>query len=237
VLVVEAVVEVPWVSAVALLLAGAAWSTAITSTSVAAQTVLPAWVRARGMGLYMLVIAGGIALGSALWGAVADRSLTAAHLAAAATLVVGTLISFRWHLASAAGVDVRMTTGEEPLVTLVPRPTDGPVLVTVTYEVPPEEIDGFAEAMRVVERHRRRTGAYRWGLFRDLAAPDRFVETFVVESWAEHLRQHSRATVSADLILGPVRRFLGPSVSVGHFLSVYSPGGRDPVEPADLETP
>ena len=237
VLVVEALVEVPWVIAVALLLAGAAWATAITSTSVAAQTVLPAWVRARGMGLYMLVIAGGIALGSAVWGAVADRSLTAAHLAAAATLVVGTLVSFRWHLASAAGVDVRMTAGEEPLVTLVPRPTDGPVLVTVTYEVPPDDIDGFAEAMRLVERHRRRTGAYRWGLFRDLAAPDRFVETFVVESWAEHLRQHSRTTVNADLILGPVRRFLGPSVSVGHYLSVYSPGGRDPVEPADLDAP
>ena len=172
-----------------------------------------------------------------LWGAIADRSLTAAHLAAAATLVVGTLVSFRWHLASTAGVDVRMTAGEEPLVTLVPRPTDGPVLVTVTYEVPPDDIDGFAEAMRLVERHRRRTGAYRWGLFRDLAAPDRFVETFVVESWAEHLRQHSRATVNADLILGPVRRFLGPSVSVGHYLSVYSPGGRDAVEPADLEAP
>ena len=237
VLVVEAFVEVPWVIGVALLLAGAAWSTAITSTSVAAQTVLPAWVRARGMGLYMLVIAGSIALGSAVWGAIADRSLTAAHLAAAATLVVGTLVSFRWHLASTAGVDVRMTAGEEPLVTLVPRPTDGPVLVTVTYEVPPDDIDGFAEAMRLVERHRRRTGAYRWGLFRDLAAPDRFVETFVVESWAEHLRQHSRATVNADLILGPVRPFLGPSVSVGHYLSVYSPGGRDAVEPADLEAP
>jgi hypothetical protein len=70
------------------------------------------------------------------------------------------------------------------------------VLVTLAYRVGATAMAEFVEAMRHTERHRRRTGAYRWGLFRDLADPDRFLETFVVDSWAEHLRQHDRLTVA-----------------------------------------
>ncbi len=81
--------------------------------------------------------------------------------------------------------------------------------------------------MRRVERHRRRTGAYRWGLYRDLAEPDRFIETFYVESWGEHLRQHRRTTANADLFLDPVRRYMGSAPVVTHYLSVYTAAGLD----------
>jgi quinol monooxygenase YgiN len=48
--------------------------------------------------------------------------------------------------------------------------------------------------MRTLEPIRRRDGALQWGLFEDAADPGRFIETFVVESWVEHLRQHERVT-------------------------------------------
>ena len=113
-------------------------------------------------------------------------------------LILSAPLGRRWPLGSIAGLDLRMVPSDDPTVTLEPHPTDGPVLVTVTYEVPGDDVHAFADAMRLVERHRRRTGAYRWGLFRDLAAPDQFIETFVVESWGEHLRQHRRTTANAD---------------------------------------
>jgi len=50
--------------------------------------------------------------------------------------------------------------------------------------------------MNGVRELRLRDGAYRWGLYNDQARPTRFVETFVVESWAEHLRQHERVTIA-----------------------------------------
>ena len=134
-------------------------------------------------------------------------SLTAAHLVAAGILLLTLFAGRRWLLGSASGLDLRLVPTDDPTVTIVPHPTDGPVLVTVMYEVPGDDVIAFADAMRLVERHRRRTGAYRWGLFRDLAAPHRFIETFVVESWGEHLRQHRRTTVNADRFLDPVQRY------------------------------
>jgi predicted MFS family arabinose efflux permease len=228
-LIVEGTSRSSWAIGVAMLIGGLAWATALTSTGVAAFSALPEWVRARGMGLYLIVLAGGIALGSAAWGALAESSLTGAHVAAAGVIVVGLTTTRRWQLGSATGLDLRMVPTDDPTVTIVPHPTDGPVLVTVMYEVPGDDVQEFADAMRLVERHRRRTGAYRWGLFRDLAAPHQFIETFVVESWGEHLRQHRRTTVNADRFLDPVRRYLGHDVVVAHYLSVYSVAGQDQV--------
>lgn len=226
-LVVEGTSRIPWLTGLAMLLGGLAWATALTSTGVASFAVLPEWVRARGMGLYMLVLSGAVALGSAAWGAFANVNLTSAHLAAATAMVLSIASGLRWRLGAAHGLDLSLVPTDDPTVTIVPHPTDGPVLVTVMYEVPGDDVDAFTEAMRLVERHRRRTGAFRWGLYRDLATPHRFIETFTVESWGEHLRQHRRTTVNAeDRFLDPVRRYLGSSVVVAHYLSAYGPGGN-----------
>ena len=58
----------------------------------------------------------------------------------------------------------------------------------------PERVPEFIKVMRDYGRVRRRDGASRWGICRDIEASDRYLETFVVSSWAEHLRQHDRLT-------------------------------------------
>lgn len=223
-------VRQPVVVGVGLFVAGVGWTTAFTTTNVAAQSTLAAWVRARGMGLYMLVLTGGVAIGSAAWGALAQWNLDVTHVIAAIALLLGLLAGRRRPLDAIAGLDVTPVTSDEPVVTLMPGHTDGPVLVTASYRVPPDQMGAFVTAMRAVEAHRRRTGAYQWGLFRDLADPDRFVETFVVGSWGEHLRQHQRATTSSDARLGVVRAYRDAEVRVNHLLSAYSAGALDPVD-------
>jgi Transmembrane secretion effector len=43
---------------------------------------------------------------------------------------------------------------------------------------------------------RKRDGAFYWGLFRHDKKENVYVESFLVDSWIEHLRQHERMTVA-----------------------------------------
>src|SRR3954463_15082017 len=142
---------------VAMFCGGLAGATALSSTAVSSFAALPEWVRARGLGLYQLVLAGGLALGSAAWGALAEANLTGAYLAAAATLLLGLTTTRKWMLGTVSDLDLRLVPTDDPNITIVPHPTDGPVLVTLVYQVPSDEVQAFAEAMRLIERHRRRT--------------------------------------------------------------------------------
>jgi hypothetical protein len=95
--------------------------------------------------------------------------------------------------------------------------------VSVPYRVPVAKLDEFSMLMQYMEGHRRRTGGYQWTLFRDLSDSERFVENFLVSSWAEHLRQHHRHTANADDHLRRLRPFVEPP-GVGHYLSTASDG-------------
>jgi len=74
--------------------AGLAWISTLATLNVAAQTAAPAWVRARVISMYVLVLQGGLALGSAVWGVVAsNRGIQFTLTAAAAALAAGLLLA------------------------------------------------------------------------------------------------------------------------------------------------
>ena len=77
-----------------------------------------------------------------------------------------------------------------------------------------------------MERARRRTGARRWRLYRDGTATGRHVKTFVVASWAEHLRQHDgRWTGSDGETRAAVRELATGEPEVRHLFPPGVPGG------------
>jgi MFS family permease len=205
----------------AMVAAGVAWLATLTSFNVATQTAVPRWVRARALAVYLLVFQGGLAGGSALWGVVAGRlGERTALLAAAASFALGMLAALRWRLQAIGGLDLTPSVRPEPVTVMDPEPDDGPVLVLVRYRVDPSRTEEFASAMRAMRRVRRRDGAYRWGLFEDVADPSCFVETYVVRSWAEHLRQHERFTAEDLAVRDRVRSFhIGDDPpAVSHFI-------------------
>ena len=125
----------------------------------------------------------------------------------------GLVVASRFPLGAAEGLDLSPA---EPVPAPSPigdvAPGDGPVLVTVEYRIDPARADDFVEAIRRLGRIRRRDGAQLWGVFRDAVDPARWLETFTVESWAEHLRQHERVTVSDRELQGVARSFhVGPT--------------------------
>ena len=94
----------------------------------------------------------------------------------------------------------------------------GPVLVTVEYDVDPDRLDDFMKTIHKYGRVRRRDGASRWGVYRDLETPDCYVETFIVGSWAEHLRQHERLTRADSQLEDRLRRCCRKEPSVRHLV-------------------
>lgn len=183
---------------VVLVAGGAAWITLMASFNIATQTAAPSWVKARALALYLLIFQGAMATGSAVWGAVTERAgISVALWCAAGGLLLGLAAIRRYPLRIIEELDLAPSAHwPAPILAVKPDPQDGPVLVTVEYRIDPQQSRDFTVAMQPVRQQRLRDGALRSGLYSDPADPSRYVETFVVESWAEHLRQHQRVTVN-----------------------------------------
>ena len=214
-----------------MLLAGSAWIVFLSLVNVLVLNHSPEWVRARLLAISTLVFQGGIALGSAVWGAVASHfgvgaallcagfgTITMASLGLFLRLPEGTVDLTSWN-------HWRMPSLENG--TLPTEETFGPVLVTVEYQVAPEKAAEFLRAIRRYAGIRRRDGARRWGIYRDIENVHRYVETFIVASWAEHLRQHDRLTLADREAEEQVQRYVISESKVRHLISVATTGTSD----------
>lgn len=201
---------IPMLAAV-LFVGGFAWISVLSTLTTATTVLTPAWVRARALAAYLLVLQGGMGAGSALWGLGAERTgASTALLVASGTLVAGTVAAAtRWRITGTDGVDL----SPSPL-----RPTPdltwdiggmrvGPVLVLVSYTIEPERASEFLHSAQQLGRIRRRDGATHWGVFRDSVDRARYLETFLVDSWGEYLRQRERLTVADLEVQEKVRSF------------------------------
>jgi MFS family permease len=217
----------PAVAFVASFLAGLSWIAVVATLNVSAQSSLPAWVRGRGLAVYVTVMFGAMTLGSLAWGETASLlGLPAAHyLAAAGALAVIPLLR-HWRLRAGAGLDLTpsMHWPEPVLFTEVPNDR-GPVLVTLEYRIAPQNRDAFLAAIWRVAAERKRDGAYRWGVFEDVADEGRWIEIFLVDSWLEHVRQHDRVTNTDRKLEEAVYRFqTGGPPKVTHFIAPEAGG-------------
>ena len=211
--------------ATTMLVAGAAWIVFISVMSALVQSLAPDWVRARVMSIFMLVFQGGLAAGSALWGAVAARAgLQHALLWAGLGIVATTAVGLVARLPDAATDVSPWNHWRMPAIVedLRPEFDEGPVLVTVEYRVNRDRTEEFLDAIHEYGRVRRRDGAYRWGVYRDLEEADRYIETFLVRSWAEHLRQHERTTTADREIEERLRAYVTAVPNVRHLVAADS---------------
>jgi len=222
------------VAILASLVGGVSWIAVLSSLNVSAQVALPEWVRSRGLAVYVTVFFGAMTAGSLLWGHVAGMiGLATAHYIAAAGALLAIPLTWRWKLQRGAAVDLTPSAHwPAPVVSKDIEDDAGPVLVTVEYSIDLRNRDAFLVAVRRLETERRRDGAYSWGVFEDLAKPDRFVETFHVESWLEHLRQHERVTRADQKVEESVRRFVIGEPRVTHMIAA-EPGREPPAAPAE----
>jgi MFS family permease len=193
-----------------LIAGGFAWTSTTSTLNVGVQLSVPAWVQARSLGLYQMIFQGGMALGSAVWGMVAEHFSTSRSLLCAAIGLAITLpFSRRFHVLHGKLPDLRpfALNRPGPAVAIEPRPEDGPVLINIQYCIREADYADFTRAIHRMRDVRMRDGAIRWGVYQDTADPRHVLETFVVESWVEYLRQRERLTTSDRAIRDRVLAF------------------------------
>jgi MFS family permease len=210
---------------VVLLIAGGAWLAFISLVSALVQTLAPDWARARILAVFLLIFQGGLAIGSAFWGALAARvGIETVFIIAGVSTIATAALGF---VARFPNVPIDLSGWNHwrmPAVRRDAAPSleEGPVLVTVEYQVPADDAQRFLRAMEQYRRVRRRDGAFRWGIFRDLERADIFFEMFEVTSWAEHLRQHDRFTRADAALEEEILRYSQNDPTIRHLIYANS---------------
>jgi Transmembrane secretion effector len=220
-----------------LLAAGFAWTSTTSSFNIAVQVSVPAWVKARALGTYQMTFQAGMAIGSAAWGWVAEHTTTPIALSVAAIgLLAGLPLSWKYRLMAGEKMDLDSARAKgliraSPAALIELEPEDGPLMISVEYRIDPGDVEEFVKAIHDLKTIRLRDGAMRWGLFADAANPARVIETFLVESWAEYLRQRERLTVSDLQVRDRVQAFQQGEGPPAVSRMVYIPTNPTPSAP------
>ncbi|MEJ1962453.1 MAG: MFS transporter [Gammaproteobacteria bacterium] len=190
----------PWLvlTLAVFVVGGASWVLMLSTFNITVQLSSPRWVAGRALAIYQMVVFGGLAIGSWMWGEVTEsHGLKVALAASSVILALSVLLGFYARLPQTDRLNLSAARGDFKVTPKVEvGPESGRVITTVTYQVAPENHEAFVQAMQEVRRIRRRDGARRWMLMQDMNEPELWIERFHSPSWVEHVRRYHRFTVS-----------------------------------------
>jgi MFS family permease len=178
-------------------LAGVAWTMAASELWVAGQRAMPPWARGRMNATHIMLSQGGMALGGLVWGgSAASLGVTFTLMAAAVLLLSSLALAFPLSIdfTGKLNFDPATPATQYHAMLHVPRPDDGPVTITMEFQIDVVNRTRFLQLMREVRLMHLRNGAFSWRLDEDLAECRSFRLEMLVASWSEHLLQHERIT-------------------------------------------
>ncbi|RUW41090.1 MAG: MFS transporter [Mesorhizobium sp.] len=192
-----------WQTSAGLLIGGACWVIALSHFNVTVQMSTPRWVVGRVLSIYQTATFGGIALGSWIWGVVADaHGAETALIAAAIAMLAGGAIGFVLPLPKQTVLNLDpLNRFKEPTLSLDLKPRSGPIAVMIEYIIREDDVPEYLATMAERGRIRRRDGARNWTLARDLEDPSVWIEHYHTPTWVEYIRHNRRAT-HADAVVG-----------------------------------
>lgn len=198
-----------WQTALGLLVGGACWVIALSHFNVTVQMATPRWVVGRVLSVYQTATFGGIALGSWIWGVVADaHGAETALIAAAIAMLAGGAIGLVLPLPQQQVLNLDpLNRFKEPHLALDLKPRSGPIAIMIEYIIRHEDEAEFLATMAERGRIRRRDGARNWTLARDLENPTIWIEHYHTPTWLEYVRHNGRIT-HADAMVGDRLRAL-----------------------------
>jgi MFS family permease len=205
-------------------LGGVAYITILSKFYTIGMKSAPKWIGARVLAVYLLVLNGGLAVGSVIWGIIANSfgipvTLSIASLALGVTIIAKkrysttllddldfTPASDHWSLPTELSVD--------------PPQNDNQVLITIDYKIDPKLSDEFEQSVRELGRILKSEGMAYWELYQDTTDIGHYIEIRIADTWTDHMRQHERVTKNVQVMENKIRALLkdGPQPIVTHYV-------------------
>ena len=184
------------ITSLVLTVAGACWVLALSLFNTIVQLSTPRWVVGRALSLYQTLTFGGIAVGSWLWGELAeDYGISYSLLCSCALMLLGVVVGLKLAMPAFASLNLDpLNRFVEPPLRLDIKPRSGPIAILIDYEIHDEDLGEFLPLMAERRRIRIRDGARNWNLMRDLENPDIWTESYHVPTWVEYVRHNHRRT-------------------------------------------
>ncbi len=199
-----------------LVVAGVATLALVSTVMTSLQVVLPAWVRGRGVAVYLLALQGSFAVGALIWGTVAEQtSLQTALLAAGTAMALSAVLVTPLRLGRYIDVntEVAQLFDGPPTVTSV-HDDDGPILLTARWQIDSDHREEFVAAMVQVQRALKRQGALSFHLVEDVERPGHMLESFTMATWSEFQRLPERFTMAEKDIRDSLTAAAGSALPV-----------------------
>src|SRR5947209_16415 len=152
-----------------------------SSLNFVAYNSVASWVRTRVVSVHQMIYWGGVAIGSIVWGIVAEIwGIPTALLAASIGIVIGLVTSTLYKLKPLTDVDMTpsMHWSMPRVMVDIDEHEGGSVLVEIEFQIDPKRSHEFESAMNKVRSLRLRDGAIKWRLCHDIENPSRYVEMF-----------------------------------------------------------
>ncbi|MEM0967398.1 MAG: MFS transporter [Verrucomicrobiota bacterium] len=190
-----------WILLPILFFGGASWLSLLSTFNVGAQATLPPWVRGRALSVYLLIFFGGMAIGSLLWGTVADLIGSRHTLLVAAGLQIVAWFFTRKLPLRDGGKSNLAPAHHWPMPNLPGgESTERPVLLQKTYRIDPAKTKDFIQKAQSLRSIRLRDGANFWGIYADPENPGVIHEVFQHATETDHIRSHERFTEEDRLL-------------------------------------
>lgn len=211
-------------------LGGIAYITILSKFYTIGIKSAPKWIGARVLAVYLLILNGGLVVGSVIWGAVANTfgiplTLLVASLALAATIIA------RKPYSSELLDDLDFTPASDhwslpPQSSIDPKQDDNRALVTIEYKnIDPKLSYEFERSIHELGRILKSEGMAYWELFQDPSDISHYIEIRIADTWTDHMRQHENVTKNVQDMENRILELIKdcPQPTILHYIGKSAP--------------
>jgi predicted MFS family arabinose efflux permease len=203
---------------------GVAYITIISKFYTIGIKSAPKWIGARVLAVYLLILNGGLAVGSVIWGSMAN-TLGIPITLSVASLALGVTILAKKRYNTTLLDDLDFTPSGDhwslpPDLSIDLPQSDNQVLITIDYKIDPKLSNEFEKSVLELGRILKSEGMAYWELFQDTADIGHYIEIRIADTWTDHMRQHERVTKNVQIMEDKIRLLLkdGSKPIVSHYI-------------------